>query len=119
MSGLNKFSGWLQRQKDSSSSFLLERALQRAIWDYGRMLKLTIDSRQKSAKCEVLLKGESEPVTLILQQYEIITEPAGTFVIIHKATASREWLTALLESFVRGKKIPVPEKYARVLRIVA
>ena len=118
MNVIDSFAGWLRRQKDSASSFLIERALQRAIWNYGRMLNLNIDSRQKTAQCEVLLKGETQSLTLVLQQYEILTEPAGTFIVIHKATASREWLTAVLENFVCGKKIPVPETYAKVLRMM-
>ena len=82
------------------------------------MLNLNIDSRQKTVQCEVLLKGETQPLTLVVQQYEIVAEPAGTFIVIHKASASREWLTAVLENFVRDKKIPLPEKYANLLRMI-
>jgi len=117
MNGFDKIADWLRRQKDSAGSFFVERTVQRAIWDYGRMLNLNIDSRQKTVQCEVLLKGETQPLTLTLEKYEIVTEPAGTFIVIHKAAASREWLTAVLENFVRGKKIPLPESYAKILRM--
>lgn len=83
------------------------------------MLNLKLDSSQKTAQCEVLLKGETEPIAIVLQQYEIVAEPSGTFIIIRKAAASREWLTVVLENFVCRKKIPVPEKYVHVLRMIA
>jgi hypothetical protein len=118
MNGFDRFAGWLRRQKDSTNSFLIERALQRAIWDYGRMLNLNIDSRKKTVQCELLLKGETHPLTLVMQRYEIVTESAGTFIIIHEAAASREWVTTVLETCVRGKKIPIPEKYVKILRLI-
>ncbi|MCI0538311.1 MAG: hypothetical protein L0Z50_24150 [Verrucomicrobiales bacterium] len=119
MNSLDRMAGWLRRQKDSASSFLVERALQRALWDYGRMLDLKLDSRQKSVQCDLLLKGETQPVTIVVQQYDLVTDASGTFIVIRQATASREWLTAVLENFVCGKKFPVPEKYANLLRIIA
>ncbi len=83
------------------------------------MLNFYIDSRQKTAQVEVLLKGEKEPITLIVQEYELSTEDSGTYLTIRKATASREWLAVLLDKFVCGRRFPIPEKYASVARMVA
>ena len=83
------------------------------------MVNFVIDSQRKTVQCELLLKGEKEPLTFVLQQYELITEPAGIFVIVHKASCSREWMTLMLEDFVQGRKFLLPEKYARLLRMVA
>jgi hypothetical protein len=119
MDRFERIADWLRRKKDSTSSFFVERALQTFLWDYGRMLNLKLDSRQKTVQCEVLLKGETHPITLDVHQYEILTEAAGTFVVIRKASASREWLAVVLENFVCGKKFPVPENYANILRMIA
>ena len=119
MNGSNKLSNWMQRTVDSSRSFLVGQALQRATVKYGRMLKLHIDSRLKTLECAVHLKGETEPFTLLVQQYEIVTDAGGTSIVIHKATATREWLATVLEDFVHGRRIPVPEKYVGILRMIA
>lgn len=118
MSDLNKLTNWLHRQKDSSTSFVLEVALQKVIAQYGRMLNFSIDSRQKTAQVEVLLKGEKEPITLIVQEYELSTDNSGTYLVIKKATASREWLSVLLDEFICGRRFPVPEKYASLTKLV-
>jgi hypothetical protein len=115
----NRLTAWLRRQKDSSASFVLERALQKTFRRYGRMLKFNLDSGQKSIQVEVLLQGEKEPITLIVQEYELIREASGTYLVVKKAAASREWLSVVLEEFVRGKRFAVPEKYASLTRLIA
>ncbi|MBM3833937.1 MAG: hypothetical protein FJ403_11840 [Verrucomicrobia bacterium] len=83
------------------------------------MLNLYIDSRQKTVQIEVLLKGEKEPITLVVQEYELSSEESGTYLIIKRATASREWLSLLLDEFARGKRILIPDKYVSVTKIIA
>ena len=118
MSTSKKLSDWIRRPKDSSTAFVLERLLGKALARYGRISSLRFDSRQKTAQIELLLHGEKEALTLRIEDYELIQEGAATFAIIKQASASREWVSALLEDFVRGKRFPVPEKYAAIIRMV-
>lgn len=111
--------GWLRQQKDASTSFILERLIERTIWRYGRMVDFKIDSKQKTARIEVLLKGENEPIVITVQRYELAQDPSNMTVAVAEATASREWVTVLIDEFVRGKRFVVPEKYAKLLRLVA
>jgi hypothetical protein len=80
------------------------------------MLNLSIDSKTKRIRLEVLLKGESEPVTLNIDEYELTTAAGTNFILIKKASASREWADALLQDFAIGKTIPLPTKYANVVK---
>lgn len=82
------------------------------------MLNLSIDSRSKSLRLEILPKGETEPITIVLEQYELLSGPDGTFLVVHRATASREWISLLLGDFLPGRRIRLPEKYAAALRLV-
>jgi hypothetical protein len=118
MSKEKKSSGWLQRGKDSTTAFVLERTLGKALARYGRVLSLQLDSRQKAAQIEVLLKGEDEPLTVRIEEYELVQEEAMTYIDIKKASASREWVNALLEDRVQGKRFPIPEKFAAIVRLV-
>lgn len=119
MSLSTNIAGWLSRMKNSSVSFVIERALQRSIEDYGRMLNFYIDSRQKTIQFEVFLKGETESLSVIVQEYEIISEGAQTFIIAKKAVASREWVNTLIQQFVVGQRLQLPDKYASLVKMVA
>ena len=110
---------WLHKQKDSTVSFLAERALQHYLKRYGRMLKFYLDSRNKTAQCEILLAGEKDPITVLIQEYELKNTGTGTVIVIRKATASREWLHLVMQDFLLGKEFPLPDKFAPALKLLA
>ena len=102
--------------KDAGASFIVERAIAHRLQPYGRMLNLSIDSKTKRIRLEILLKGESEPVTLNIDQYELTTAAGADFILIKKVSASREWIDALLQDFAIGKTIPLPSKYGNMVK---
>jgi hypothetical protein len=102
--------------KDAGASFIVERAVAHRLQPYGRMLNLSIDSKTKRIRLEVLLKGETEPVTLTIDEYELTTAAGADFILIKKASASREWIDALLQDFAIGKTIPLPAKYGNMVK---
>ena len=69
MSVTGKLAAWFHEQKDASVSFFLSRALQKELERYGRIVDLAVDSRQNTAQLEILLKGESETVTVFVEKY--------------------------------------------------
>jgi hypothetical protein len=102
--------------KDAGASFVVERAIAHRLQPYGRMLNLSIDSKTKRIRLEVLLQGESEPITITIDEYEVATAAGADFILVKKASASREWMNALLQDFALGKKIPLPAKYASMVK---
>ena len=102
--------------KDAGAGFIVERAVAHRLQPYGRMLNLSIDSKTKRIRLEVLLKGEIEPVTLTIDEYELTTAAGAEFILIKKASASREWIDALLQDFAIGKTIPLPTKYGNMVK---
>ncbi|MEW6158501.1 MAG: hypothetical protein AB1813_13795 [Verrucomicrobiota bacterium] len=119
MSIANTVRSWWSRSKDACSSHLIERALAEKLERYGRMLNFQIDSRQKTARIEMLLKGEDQPITLVIEEYELVREGANLFVVLKKFSASRQWLDLLLHDLARGKRIPVPAAYAKWVEMLA
>ncbi len=63
-------------------------------------------------------KGETQSITIDIDEYQLITEAGAEFIVVKKAKASREWLTALLEDFVIEKPLALPDKYGRMLKTV-
>src|SRR3954467_6288304 len=102
--------------RDAGASFLVERAVAHRLQPYGRMLNLSIDSKTKRIRLEILLKGETEPVTVTIDEYQLTTAAGAEFILIKKASASREWINALIQDFAIGKTIPLPTKYANVVK---
>lgn len=109
---------WFHKTKDSASSFLIEKAVAHALSRYSSMLKFLIDSQKKTAHLEILLKGEPAPLQLVVHEYEVFTEGNRTFIEVRRATASREWVQVVIEDWLLGKRIELPEKYSRMLRMV-
>ncbi len=118
MSTGNKLKEWFSGRKDSSVSFVLERVLQSQLERYGRVVSFQMSSQRSSARLELLLKGEVEAMTINLERYTIESDEGGAWLAIQEASASREWMTLALKDFVVGKRLPIPEKYLGVAKML-
>ena len=67
-------------------------------------------------RLEVLLKGETEPIAITIDEYQLTNVAGAEFILINKASASREWINALLQDFAIGKTIPLPSKYSNMVK---
>lgn len=113
------FKEFLHSAKDAGASFLVERYVDHRIQPYGRMINLSIDSRNSKIRLEAMPKGETEPLIVTVEEYQVTTAPNGDLsLVIKKIGASREWIDALLKDFATDKSIPLPEKYAHLIKSV-
>jgi len=71
---------------------------------YARMLRLDINSEDKSIELEVLLRGESAPLKIHIGRYEIMTgDESG--IKISQIHTSREWMTEMIQAFMPEYKV--------------
>jgi hypothetical protein len=116
---LEHIQGFLHSAKDAGASFVIERFVAHRIERYGRMINLAIDSKNSKIRIEVLPKGETEPIAITIDEYQLVTHNNGApTLVIKKIGASREWMDALLKDFATDKSIALPEKYASVIKTV-
>jgi hypothetical protein len=108
----------LHTAKDAGASYIAERYAAQWVEPYGRMLNLAIDSKNKKIRLEILPKGETSPLAVVIEEYEIATRKGVESILIKRASASREWIDAVLKDFATNKTIPLPEKYATILKTV-
>jgi hypothetical protein len=108
----------LHTAKDAGASYVAERYAAQWVEPYGRMLNLSIDSKNKKIRVEILPKGETSPLAVTIEEYEITLVKGVESILIKRASASREWVDAVLKDFATGKSIALPEKYATVLKTV-
>ena len=118
MKARDKLTDWLKTRKDSSVSFMVETLLRKRLEAYGRVLEFDLNSRQRQAAVKILLRGETEPVTLNVVEYGLVADANCVSLTILRATGSRPWLTQLLEEFVVGRSFPIPEKYSSVVKML-
>lgn len=79
---------------------------------------MSIDTAKREIRVRLELAGESVPVDIHVTDYRIEQHDTRTTVTIGDATASREWLTALLRETVVGRTFEIPERAAAMVRLL-
>ncbi len=105
----------LQAMKDKALSTGVKIAINQHIKDYGEIVKLNLNSKFKSMDLEVRLDGESENLTVQIENYEITED---NHLKISGITTSRIWINKLASKYLEGKEFKVPNEYAQMLRAV-
>jgi len=88
------------------------------IGKYGKILDLDLDTGRKTIELEILLKGEKDSVYVKIGNSEIIGETESCFLILRQISTSREWLDILARSHLEGRLFRIPEKYAKMAKLV-
>lgn len=81
----------------------------------GKIQELSIDSKERTIRLSMLLKGETEPVDALINGYEIISRDDKTFMKINTLSSSRSWAEAAFNRYMKGQLIEIPGKYASMV----
>ncbi|PAF51760.1 hypothetical protein BKH43_00555 [Helicobacter sp. 13S00401-1] len=99
-----------------ASHKLLESKLKGVI---EKMLKLNLDSTNKTIDLEVKLKGESESIKVYITGYKLVKlDDERALLYFETIQTSREWIDTLIKLYFKDKPVPIPTKYAETLGIV-
>lgn len=101
--------------KDALASQAARTYVNGLIKRYGELRELKIDSRAKTVHAVCGLIGETEPVTVNIEAYRMVTERETTYVEITACSCSRGWLQNLLEDQVCGRRLKLPAWAAAAL----
>jgi hypothetical protein len=108
----------LKKMKDAALSKGAKIAINNQIKEYGKMLKLNLDSEKKSIEMEVMLEGEKESLTVNVQRYEMTQQGDKHFLKIQGVKTSRTWINTVASSYLEGKTFEIPAEYAKMLKVV-
>lgn len=86
---------------------------------YGELTAFKLDTRQRSAEGELMLKGEREPIRIRIGSYELLSDGPKTYVVIHNFSATREWITRLAQDFVVAKRFELPDSMGKYVAMIA
>jgi len=108
----------IRRLKDKTLSRGLALALENRIRPYGRLLDLRLDTRDKQLALEILLYGETEPLQVRIENYEVREEAGHWYLAAEEIHTSREWIETLAREYISGRPIEIPARYAGLLKVL-
>lgn len=94
--------------KDALASRAAQAYVNHRIAPYGQLQGLQIDSRARTMAGTCLLNGESSPVTIHVERYEISERDGAKYLTVHRCRCTRPWLQNLLRDFVEGRSVELP-----------
>lgn len=106
------------RRKSKSALWRVAREVAEFYGRRGKMLRLEVDSEQKTISIEVQLKGQSAPLQLRGIGYTVTSEPGQERIQFEGVEASEEWLGTVLRFTKAAQKgVPLPPQYAELIRL--
>ena len=104
--------------KDKTLSSGLRMAMNTKLKEYGKMLKLNLNSQEKSIEMELLLDGEKESLTVKVDNYILEEDQGKYFLKIYGVETSRAWINTIASSYLEGKAFEIPAEYAKMLKVI-
>jgi hypothetical protein len=94
--------------KDKISSAAGSSILKKKIERYGKMIDLKIDSEKKNIFIQLSLKGETEPLEIMVNEYHLEKQGNDEYIIIEDVTISKEWMNLLASDLLKQKEFRLP-----------
>jgi hypothetical protein len=108
----------LRQAKDATVSWTLGEFIKRQIRRYGEMLSFNLDSTNKTMRLDVLLTGETEPVSMQLYDYQIVQRGPDIYFTFTRIEVSRPWMQALAEDLLDKREFKVPEEASKYVNVL-
>jgi len=109
----------LKTLKDKALSKGAEHLLRERLAPYGTLCSLSIDTLHKRIRLQLELHGDPQRLNVFIEGYQIEKEESGYILKIRSFETSREWITKLGEKYLKDRPIPIDEKVATALRLLA
>lgn len=94
--------------KDAMTSKAALHFFNKEMARYGRLLDLSIDSRNRTVDVSCLLVGEAEPITIHVENYTIVPDAGKNYLQASGFTCNRLWLENLLTDHGQSRRIELP-----------
>ena len=101
--------------RDALTSKAAQTFLNQRIARYGEVRSLRLDSTQHTAEVVCHLIGETQPISVRIDNYEVRDDGGRKVVRVGECQCSRPWLQNLINDFVKGREFPVPPWAASAL----
>jgi hypothetical protein len=108
----------IRKLKDEALSWTITQFIRSKFEPYGELIRLTLDSGSKQMSARFLLRGDNEPVDVLLVGYELREQAADLVLYFEELRTSREWLNQLILDLLPEKSFKLPPQAARYSSIL-
>ena len=105
--------------KDRGVSVAVQTAINYKIKEFGEIVKLNLDSKDKTINLEIMLDGEKEPLDVKVNRYAINEENGKHYLMASDIVTSRAWINTMASQYLSGQKFEIPSEYAKIIAMVA
>ena len=100
--------------KEKALQAAIRAFMNREIEAFGAVTELGIDTSKKTMRVELDLKGEASRILINVGSYELSEKNGQIYLALKDVTASREWITGVLNKYVVSRTFRLPDA-ARML----
>jgi len=108
----------LNTMKDKALSKGAKIALNTYISKYGNITKLSLNSRFKSMNLEIFLDGDSQPINVHIENYELVEKNSTYSLKISGIKTSKSWINTLAYEHLEAKEFSIPYEFATMLKAI-
>ena len=108
----------LYTMKDKALSKGAKIALNKYISQYGNISNLSLNSKFKTMQLEILLDGDTKPIDVHIENYELIDNDSEYFLKISGIKTSKQWINRLAHEYLESKEFYIPSEYATMLKAI-
>ncbi len=109
---------FLRGSKDAALAVAARTFFNTKFGEIGEMTELSVDTKKRAFRVRLELAGETEPIEVHVKKYSLERRSERATLTILDATASRKWLTQVLQQFVVGHTFEIPDRAAAVLKLL-
>jgi hypothetical protein len=100
--------------KEAALRAAIKTFINREIEAFGAVTELALDTGKKTMRVELDLKGEASRILINVGSYELSDKNGQIYLALKEVTASREWITGVLNKYVVSRTFRLPDA-ARML----
>lgn len=88
---------------------LLFNLVEHKLNKFGNMTSLQVDSKNKTMRLELELKGEATPIVVNITRYHLSEKAGKSYLRMEGVQTSREWINLVMEEYLTRLELEVPK----------
>lgn len=104
-----------RRMKDHTLALSFKTLFNERFGEFARATECQVDTRISRISLTALMHGEQEPVTAVLEHYELETIGGERYIVLRRFSSSRQWIDKLLARLFTDRRYKLPIAIDRLL----
>jgi hypothetical protein len=109
---------FLRGSKDAALALAARTFVNTRFARIGQMTELSVDTKKRTIRVRLELKGEDEPIDIHVKKYSLERRSTRATLTIVDAVASRKWMTEAMKEFVIGQRFAIPQRAVAILKLL-